>query len=150
MLKTNLNKAHMMSKADQDYFNPATYEVRDKITGEIVDVSIFIERAKQNGWEKAYAKTLGEYIKCGGGQATEFLAYILEKKDGKNMLYGTQREFANKTGVSVPVINKTIKALDKMNLIKKVRSGAYMLSPNVIRNGSNKTGVILFRLWKDS
>ncbi|WP_150137957.1 replication/maintenance protein RepL [Candidatus Enterovibrio escicola] len=138
-----------MNNSDSDYFNPATYEVRDKITGEILDVSIFIERAKQNGWEKAYAKTLGEYIKCGGGQATEFLAYILEKKDPRNMLYGTQREFAAKTGVSLPVINKTMKALEQVNLIKKVRSGAYMLSPNVIRNGSNKTGVILFRLWKD-
>ena len=123
--------------------------VIDRITGEEVDVSFFVEKASKSGWQKAYAKTLGEYIKCGGGQAVEFLSYILNKKDSNNMLQGTQREFSEKTGISVPVINKTIKALESKKLIKKIRSGSYMLSPDVIRNGSDKAGVIMFRRWQE-
>jgi DNA-binding transcriptional ArsR family regulator len=135
---------------EKDYFNPATYEVRCKITGEVLDVNIFVERARATGWQKAYAKTLAEYIKCGGGQATEFLAYMLEKKDHSNMIYGTQRELSEITGVSLPVVSKTIKALKQKRLVKIIRSGAYMLSPDIMRNGSDKAGVMLFRCWRDA
>lgn len=132
-----------------DYFNPATYMVVDRVSGEEVDVAIFIEKAKVSGWQKAYAKTLSEYIKCGDGQAVKFLAYILDKKDGKNMIYGTQREFAKLSGVSVSIINRTMRALADKNLVKKVRNGCYMLSPEVMRNGSDKVGAIMFRTWRD-
>ena len=132
-----------------DYFNPATYQVIDRVTGEEVDVAIFVEKARSGGWQKAYAKTLAEYIQCGDGQAVAFLAYILKKKDSKNYIHGTQREFAEKCKVSLSIINRTMKSLEKKGLLKKVRNGCYMLSPEVIRNGSDKMGAIMFRVWKD-
>lgn len=131
-------------------FNPSIYSVIDKRTGEEIDVSIFVEKVKIGGWQKAYVKCLAEYIKCAGGQSTIFLSYVIKNKDPHNMLYGTQREFAEKSGVSLPVISKTIKALEKKNLIKQVRSGAYMVSPELIRNGNDKVGVVLLRKWRDS
>lgn len=132
-----------------DYFNPATYEVRDKVTGEILDVAFFVEKVRQSGWQKAYAKTLAEYIKCGDGQAVNFLAYMLEKKDPKNQILGTQRELSQKCGVSLSIVSKTIKSLERKGLIKKIRNGCYMLSPDVMRNGSDKVGTIMFRMWRD-
>ena len=133
----------------EDYFNPATYQVIDRITGEEVNVGIFIEQAGVKGWQKAYAKTLSEYIKCGDGKSVDLLAYILEKKDGNNLLHGTQRELATKSGVSLGTVTKTLNSLSKKKLIKKVRSGCYMVSPNVMANGSKKVGAMVFRLWGD-
>jgi len=130
-----------------DYFNPETYAVIDKVSGEEVDVKIFIEKASVSGWQKAYAKTLSEYIRCGDGKSVDFLAYVLEKKDHNNLLHGTQRELAEKTGVSLGVITRTMNALTKKRLIKKVRSGTYMVSPAMLRNGDNKKGALMLRLW---
>lgn len=134
-----------------DYFNPATYMVIDRVTGEEVNASIFIEKASSNGWQKAYAKTLAEYIQCGDGKAVDILAYLIKQKDANtNMIHGTQREIAAKANVSLAVASKTMKALSDKGLLKKVRSGCYMLSPEVMRNGSTKVGAMMFRLWGES
>lgn len=134
---------------DKDYFNPSTYMVIDRVTGEEVNVGIFIEKASANGWQKAYAKTLSEYIKCGDGKSVDLLAYILEKKDQSNLVQGTQREIARKSNVSLAVVARTMKALTEKKLLKKIRSGCYMVSPNVMANGNKKVGAMVFRLWGD-
>lgn len=134
---------------EDDYFNPATYMVIDRVTGEEVNVSIFIERASTKGWQKAYAKTLSDYIKCGDGKSVDLLAYILEKKESNNLLHGTQREIAKASKVSLAVVARTLKALTEKGLIKKVRSGCYMVSPKVMANGNKNVGAMIFRLWGD-
>ncbi len=134
---------------DKDYFNPSTYMVIDRISGEEVNVGIFIEKASVNGWQKAYAKTLAEYIKCGDGKSVDLLAYIIENKDQSNLLHGTQREIAKNAKVSLAVVSRTIKALTDKDLLKRVRSGCYMVSPSVIANGNKKVGAMMFRLWGD-
>ena len=132
---------------EHDYFNPSTYIVIDRITGEEVNVEFFIEKASRKDWEKTYAKTLSEYIKCGDGKSVVLLAYLLEKKDIKNIVSGTQRELAAKAKVSLDVVTRTMRALQKKNLIKKVRSGSYMIDPDIMRYGSKSVGIILMREW---
>ena len=134
---------------NKDYFNPETYMVTDRVTGEELNVDIFIEKASKSGWQKAYAKTVSEYIKCGDGKSVILLAYIIEKKEYNNLLHGTQRELAKQSGVSLDVVTSTMRALHKKKLIKLVRSGCYMVSPDMMRNGSNKVGSMMFRLWGD-
>jgi len=75
------------------------------------------------------------------------LAYILVKKDNTNLLHGTQREIAVSAKVSLAVVSRTIKALTDKKLIKKVRSGCYMVSPKIMANGGHNVGAMMFRLW---
>lgn len=132
---------------NEDYFDPKRYEVRDLETGEILNVDIFVEKVKMNGWQKAYAKNVSEYIKCGDGKSVDVLAYILKEKDGYNQIYGTQKEIAKNAGVSLDVVTRTMRALKAKKLIKLVRNGTYMLDPDVMRNGANSRGVMMFRKW---
>ena len=134
---------------NKDYFNPDTYMVTDRVTGEELNVDIFIEKASKAGWQKAYAKTVSEYIKCGDGKSVDLLAYIIEHKEYNNLLNGTQRELAKKAGVSLDVVTRTMRGLQKKKLIKLVRAGCYMVSPNIMRNGNNKVGSMMLRLWGD-
>jgi len=134
---------------NKDYFNPETYMVIDRVTGEEVNVAMFIEKASTSGWQKAYAKTVSEYIKCGDGKSVDLLAYIIENKEYNNILNGTQRELAKKAGVSLDVVTRTMRALQKKKLIKLVRSGCYMVSPKIMMNGNKTVGSIMFRLWGD-
>ncbi len=133
----------------EDYFNPETYMVIDRVTGEEIKTDIFIEQVNKGGWQRAYAQTLSDYIKCGDGKSVEILSYILKNKDINNMIHGTQRELAEKSGVSLSVVSKTLKALQDKELVKAVRSGCYLVSPKVMRNGSQKAGVMIFRLWNE-
>ncbi len=141
------NKLVRTAKEYENYFNPSTYTVIDKITGEELPVSIFIEKASTSGWQKAYAKTISEYIKCGDGKSVDLLAYILKNKTSENMLLGTQRELAKNLNISVGVVTKTINALRKKGMLKMVRQGCYFVNPDIMRNGNNKVGSMMIRLW---
>lgn len=132
---------------DHDYFNPSTYTVIDNITGEVLDVAIFIDNAKKAGWEKAYAEMLSSYISCGSAKATDLLAWIIQSRDGTNLIHGTQEDIAEKAKVSIFVVKAVFKKLYKKGLIKRIRSGCYMVDPKMIRNGDNRKGAMMLRLW---
>lgn len=139
----------MTDKKAEDYFNPATYMVTDRVTGEELNVDIFIEKVSQKGWQKSYAKTLCEYIKCADGKAVDLLAYMLESKEYNNMIHGTYRELSTKSNVSVSVVARTFKILLDKKLIKKVRTGCHLLQPRILGNGNKKVGSMMLRLWGD-
>ena len=92
---------------------------------------------------------LSEYIRCGEGKSVEILAYFIRAKDNSNLIHGTQREIAARANVSLSVVSRTMKALEAKGLLKKVRSGCYMLSPEVMRHGETIRGSIMFRLWSE-
>lgn len=134
----------------EDRFNPATYMVIDKVTGEEVDIAIFVEQASANGWEKAYAKVIADYINCAGDKSSSLLAWIIKERDRSNLIQGTQKEISDKSQVSLPVVKRVLKRLVDNGMIKKVRSGCYMVSPKMIRTGRNVTGAMLLRIWDES
>ena len=133
-----------------DYFNPETYMVIDRVTGEEVPVSIFMDEVKGKYWERAYAGVLAEYIDVLGNSSTKVLGAILKSKDSNNMLNYTVQELADETGVSKPTANKVFVALAKKELIKKIRNGKYFVSPMIMRHGSKTRGVMLLRLWGEN
>jgi biotin operon repressor len=123
------------------------YQIVNKITGEVMPISLFVEVAKADSWQKAFAKTLGEYIGITGGASNKILAYIIAKKDNKNMIHGTMEEIANNIGVSKAAVNKVFQTLQSHDYLKKVRNGSYMLSPKVMRTGRHMMGAALLRIW---
>ena len=130
-----------------DHFNPSTYMLIDRVTGEEIDVAIFIEGHRKAGWEKVYAKTLSEYMSCGGAKSADILAWIITARDGKNLIHGTQKEIADKNKVCASVVKRVFKALYAKEYLKRVRSGCNMVSPKLIRNGDTMKGAMLLRLW---
>ena len=131
-----------------DIFNPATYELRDLLTGEILDVAIFIEEAKQDGWEKAYVSMVAQYIGFGGNATCKVLVYLIEKKDGMNRVVNTNKGISIDTGVSIKTVSSTMTALQKSDFVRKVSNGVYMLTPKMIRYGSQTKGAMLLSLWE--
>ena len=133
-----------------EHFNPETYMVIDRITGEEVQVHIFIEKVKENGWEKAWAKTLAEYMNINGTGVQKVLSYFLAERDNNNIVVGTNRGIAKKIGVSSRTVNRTMVAMQEKGFLKKVQNGLWFVSPRMIRNGYNGKGVMLLRLWDES
>jgi len=133
----------------EDYFNPATYVVVDRVTGEEIDVDIFVEKASKNYWEKAYARTIAEYIGVTGTGQNKVLAYLIKAKDINNRIIGTVKAIAEKADVSDRTVAGVLKLLQERELVKKLQNGVYLLSPHVLRHGSKTRGAMLLRLWEE-
>jgi len=132
-----------------DYFNPDTYMVIDRVTGDEVPVQIFIKEASAGYWEKAFAKTLSEYIGVTGASTHKVLAYLVKNKTSNNLINGTVREIAKNCEVNPRTVSSLFVTLQKSGYLKLIRSGCYMLSPKIMRHGSNNKGAMLLRLWGD-
>lgn len=130
-----------------EYFNPATYEVTDKVTGEVLDIQLFIERVNKDKWEKAYAKTLAEYIGIAGGAASKVLAHLISSRDSKNLILGTQAEISKELQISTKSVSTVFRILREKDMLKEIRSGCYFLSPKVIAYGNRVHGAMLLRIW---
>jgi len=128
-------------------FNPDTYAVIDRITGEEIPIKLFIERVTKDKWEKAYAKTLAEYIGVAGDEAGKVLAYLIINRDSKNIIHGTYVELASEIGVSTRFLTTLFSKLRDKGLLKRVRNGSYFLNPDVICYGSKVHGAMLLRIW---
>jgi len=132
-----------------DYFSPDTYAVIRRDTGEEVPIDIFIKKAKAGYWEKAYAKTLAEYIGLSGSSTNKLLAYLIKNKTADNMILGTVRSISDELNISPGTTNKLFETLKKKCFLKHVRSGCYMLSPGLLRHGSNTRGAMMMRIWHE-
>jgi len=130
-----------------DRFNSSTYKLIDLVTGEEVPLQAFVERVTKDKWEKAYAKTLAEYIGMGGNEACKVLAYLIAERTSKNLILGTHKEVAEDAGVSARFVSKLYAVLMNRGMLKKVRNGCYFLNPEIICYGKKTHGAMLLRLW---
>ena len=125
------------------------YALLNKETGEVLDMAVFVKRLEGKYWEKGYAKTLAEYIGLAGSSSANILAHMLKVKDSNNLVLGTVREIAKSSDTAPKTVSLLFKRLGEKNLLKKVRSGCYMLSPDLLRYGSNTKGAMMVRVWGD-
>jgi hypothetical protein len=130
-----------------DRLNTATYMLIDRVTGEEIDIKIFIEKCSSDYWEKAYAKTLAEYIGITGSGYNKVLAFLLKEKNAENIIIGTVRGISEKLVISTATTTKLFGILRKKGFIKKVNNGCYMISPLLIRHGGQVRGAMMLRLW---
>ncbi len=138
------------TRTAEDYFNPDTYEVTDKVTGEILDVKIFIERASESGWQKSYVQSLCEYMGCADGAASKVLTHILKNKTQENLMLGTYQEIADKSKVSKSMVQRVFKRLILKKLVRNIRTGCHILLPKILCNGNKKIGAMVFRVWGET
>jgi hypothetical protein len=126
-----------------------TYTMVNDRTGEIVPVDMFIEKIPKQYWERAYAKVLAEYIGVAGTATNTVLAWLIKNKDSNNRIIGTFAIIAKECKTTVPTVSTLFQKLYKKEFLKKVHNGVYMLSPSLLRHGSQTKGAILFKKWGD-
>lgn len=135
---------------DLQQFNPDTYEVTDVITGEVIPVNLFVEHCSKDYWEKAYARTLAEFIGVFGTGKISVLAYLIKERNEQNLILGTTRSIAKECNTHFSTVQSIFTLLQKKDYLKKVRNGCYFLSPKIIRHGNTVHGAMLLRIWDSS
>lgn len=107
-------------------------------TGQIETFNIIEENSQDFNFQKIWLGHLLESLEIIGNKKIVVLNFLLKNKDSENRIIGTQRAIAKAAGVSVPVVNETIKALVKINGIKQVQQGVLMLNPEIIFQGNHQ------------
>lgn len=130
------------------HINPDTYMLIDRVTGEEVNIKLFIEEVQKDHWEKAYANVLAEYIEAPGEKSSRILAYLIRNRNHENIVIGSCASIASELKISKTTVHKILKILQDKKLIKQIKNGVYMVSPKMIRYGSHNAGVALMVLWE--
>lgn len=113
----------------QDYVNPNT--------GEVETFNVINTYDTDFNFEKIWLSHILESLEVIGNQKIKVLNWLLANKNSENQIIATQRTIAEKSKVSYPVVNQTIKALLATNALKLTQAGVYMLNPEFMFKGHN-------------
>lgn len=120
----------------------------DPETGETYPTQMNVIEERDFNFHKVWLQNLVISMDSIANQKLKLAFWIIENLNKENMLVMTQRKIAEKSGISLPTVSKTIKLLceeDNQTLpfLQKINSGAYRVNPNVLFKGSysNRMGI---------
>lgn len=121
----------------------------DQDTGELIVVD---QITKRTYGQKAFWKVyLMDFLQVLGGfeyKQLDVLIYILEHTDSStNTFIGTYRAVAEKSGVSYDTVQRTIKLLLSKEFLKKVQTGVYQVSPEIMLKGTDHKKQLLLNYY---
>lgn len=113
-------------------------EFLDTSTNEVVPMQVIQVEDRDFNFHKVWLKNLIMSLDGISNQRLKLAFWILDHLDGENKLVMTQRAMAQKSGMSLDTVMKTMKALQSGSpaFLQKINNGAYRVNPNVIWKGS--------------
>ena len=155
MLQVNDNK-NSSASSSEDYDMKSSVKVRkttakkkrtkvigekiyiDKETGESQIFNVVDIEDVDADFDKIWLAHILSAIEEIGNAKIKILNYILENREkANNSLIITTRELAEATNTSLDTVSKTLRALEKNDIIKR-KVGSIMLCPNAIFKGKHK------------
>ena len=113
----------------QDYINANT--------GEIETMQVTSIEERDFNFHKVWMKNFINALDIVGNQKTRFCYWLIDKKLTRdNMLYGTQRQLADESGISLQTVNITLKLLMDNDFLRRQSSAVYMVNPDILYKGS--------------
>lgn len=117
----------------------------DLDTGEKYPMQLNVIEDRDFNFHKVWMQNLIYSLDEISNQKLRLAFWIIDNLNSDNQLIMTQRKIAEKTGISLQTVSKTMKILCEGDLpfLQKINSGAYMVNPNVLFKGShnNRMGV---------
>lgn len=113
-------------------------EFVDTSTGEIIPMQMFQVEDRDFNFHKVWLKNLVMSLEGISSQRLKLAFWILDNLNSENQLVMTQRMIAEKSGMSLDTVRRTMRALQsgKPAFLQKINSGAYRVNPTVIWKGS--------------
>ncbi len=148
MLKTKYNKENReedknMSQITSKKQKFVGYkELIDPITGERYPMQMNVVEDRDFNFHKVWLQNLINSMDGVINQKMKLAFWIIENLDKENQLIMTQRMIAEKSGISLQTVSRTIKLLCEppnggISFLQKINSGAYKVNPNVLFKGSH-------------
>lgn len=107
-------------------------------TGEAVPMQLIQVEDRDFNFHKVWLQHLISSLDDISNQKLRLAWWILDHLDSENKLVMTQRKIAEKSGMSLATVTRTMQALQtgKPAFLQKINSGAYRVNPDIIWKGS--------------
>ena len=100
-----------------------TYIKQD--TGELREMQVIDIEERDANFHKLWLGHILNSIDLIGNQKTRLAFWILDHLDSNNLLPMTQRQIADKSGISYQTVSRTLQALIDSNFLQRINQGAY-------------------------
>ena len=114
-------------------------------TGEQYPMQMNVLEDRDFNFHKVWLQHLVNSLDSISNQKLRLAFWIIDHLDKENKLVMTQRTIAEKSGMSLQTVSRTLKALQDGNpaFLVKINSGAYRVNPDVLWKGShsNRMGI---------
>lgn len=118
----------------------------DAETGEVVPMQVNKLEDRDFNFHKVWLQHLVNSLDGISNQRLRLAFWIIDHLDQENKLVMTQRAIADKSGMSLNTVTRTMRSLQEGDppFLQKINSGAYRVNPDVVWKGSysNRMGVI--------
>lgn len=118
----------------------------DPETGEARVMNLVEIEERDANFQKIWFAHIMEALDLAGNKKLQVIWWMLKHRDTNNNIIASQREIAQKCGVSYPIVNETIKMMKATHLLRSKKGGnVYTLNPNAIfQGGKNNRMDVLF------
>lgn len=130
-----------MSKTSKKQKFVGTQTFVDTSTGEVVPMQLVELEERDFNFHKVWLQHLVNSLDGISNQKLRLAFWIIENLNKENQLVMTQRAIAQKSGMSIDTVRRTMKALQdgESPFLVKINGGAYMVNPDVIWKGSHSS-----------
>lgn len=109
----------------------------NELTGELEEFNVIEEADQDFNFDKIWLGHLLNSLDLIGNKKIKVLNWLLKNKDANNQIVGTQRFISEEAGVSLPIVNQTLKTLISVNALKLKQTGVYILNPELMFKGGH-------------
>ena len=125
-----------------------TYIKQD--TGELREMQVIDIEERDANFHKLWLGHILNSIDLIGNQKTRLAFWILDHLDSNNLLPMTQRQIAEKSGISYQTASRTLQALIDSNFLQRINQGAYRVNPDVLFKGGKNARMNVLLQYHDA
>ena len=154
-------EAQMTSKNDTSTIHKPTLKKQkfvgtktlvDPETGEAWASQINVLEDRDFNFHKVWLEHLVQALDDISNQRLRLAFWIIDHLDKENKLVMTQRAIADKSGMGLATVTRTMRALQggEVPFLQKINSGAYRVNPDVIFKGSFSNRIAVCYEYRDT
>lgn len=124
-MRTTRKKVKVVGK--QEYIDPKTGEAKEF---QVIDIE-----ERDANFHKFWMFNIIQSLDLIGNQKMKVAFWLMDNMNIQNQIVFTQRQMAEKIGVSLDTVRKTITSLLDSGFLKKQNMGVYVVNPDCIFKG---------------
>ncbi len=107
-------------------------------TGEIQEMMVTSIEDRDFNFSKVWMRNFIATLDIVGNQKTKLCFWIIDNLDKNNVLIGTYRSIATRTGISLDTVRVTMGILLDADFMRKQQNGVYIVNPDIIFKGTRE------------
>lgn len=119
-------------------------------TGEIQEMMVTSIETRDFNFTKIWMRNFITTLDIVGNQKTKLCFWIIDNLDKNNVLIGTYRSIAARTGISLDTVRVTMGILLDADFMRKQQNGVYIVNPDITFKGTREARMNILMRYQES